>query len=336
MRGPDARAIDLVFVGHRCCDHSPNSGYDQVCALFPQAGWLNGPALEAGRIEWYRPRQGAAASTPPLFHVFYGDCSGRALPAILRERFPGAPIVSSVHKPVSRLREDLLARKAIEASDAIITVTDVQARELAALELPGEIHAIPHGVWPSIFRPASQSARPRSDVLIVGSFLRDWEGARHVIQALARHGVRMVAVGAGAREHLHDENLPVQVLPRVSESELTELYDRAAAVFLPFLDATASNALLEAMAAGCPVVCPRLPALVDEYLRDDSDTFAVGQYDVAAALLLRYVRSPADRDAKSRTLLAKAEEFDWARLKPRFEAVFKDVAARAAVAYGLV
>jgi glycosyltransferase involved in cell wall biosynthesis len=336
MTGRDARALDLVFVGHRCCDHSPNSGYDQVCALFPEAGWLHGPALEAGRLEWHRERQGAAATTAPLFHVFYGDCSGRRLPAILRERFPGAPIISSVHKPVARLLEDPVARQAVEASDAIITVSQVQANALAPLRLPGAVHAIPHGVWTRVFRPAAPSARPRADVLIVGSFLRDWDGASRVIMTLAQHGVRSVAVGAGAREHLRREDLPVEVLPRVSEGELAALYDGAAAVFLPFLDATASNALVEAMAAGCPVVCPRFPSLVNEYLLDDSDAFEVGRYDDAAERLLRYARRPADRDLRSRELMTRAEAFDWARLKPRYEAVYENVAASADIAYGLV
>ena len=267
--------------------------------------------------------------------MFYGDCSGRALPAILRSRYPGAQIISSAHKPVSRLRDDPPARHALEASDAIITVSEMQARELVTLGLPVEAYAVPHGVWTRVFRPASASARARSDVLIVGSFLRDWDGAKHVIAELARHGVHSVAVGAGARDHLNGLDVPVDVLPRVSEDELAALYDRAAAVFLPFLDATASNALLEAMAAGCPVVCPRFPSLVDEYLHDDSDAYEAGRYDIAASQLLRYVRSPSDRAEKSQQLMAQAEVFDWSRLKPRYEAVYKEVAANAAIAYGL-
>ena len=335
MSAPDERAIDLVFVGHRCCDHSPSSGYDQICALFPEAGWLNGPALEAGRVEWYREPRGVAPTTVPLFHVFYGDCSGRALPAILRARYPGAQIVSSAHKPVSRLRDDPPARHALEASDAVITVSEVQARELTTLGLPVAAYAVPHGVWTRVFRPASASSHARADVLIVGSFLRDWDGAKHVIAELARHGVRSVAVGAGAREHLDGLHALVDVLPRVSEDALAALYDRAAAVFLPFLDATASNALVEAMAAGCPVVCPRFPSLVDEYLHDDSDAYDVGSYDTAARQLLRYVRSPSDRAEKSQQLMAQSAAFDWSHLKPRYDAVYKDVAANAAVAYGI-
>jgi glycosyltransferase involved in cell wall biosynthesis len=328
-------SMDVVFVGHRCCDHSPSGGYDQVCALFPDAGWLHGPALEAGRIEWQRRPQAGDTTMPRVFHVFYGDCSGKALPAILRQRFAGASIISSAHRPISQLRIDQPARLALEASDAIITVSDTQARDFADLGLPGPVYPIPHGVWTKTFRPTTSSQLQRTEVLLVGSFLRDWKGAREVVASLAQQGIRSVALGAGAREHLLVENGLVDVLPRVSEEELAGWYDRAAAVFLPFVDATASNALLEAMAAGCPVVCPRLPSLVKDYLGDDSDAYEPGRYDVATARLVRYVRNPSDRDAKSKALMMRADRFDWARLVPRYAAVYEKVAADSRIACGL-
>lgn len=320
--------IDLVFAGHRCCDHSPSSGYDQVCSLFPEAGWLDGRALEAGRLEWIREPQGAASAARRLFHVIYGDCSGKPLPAILRRRFPGARIVSSAHQPLARLATDRPAIDALETSDAIITVSTAQARELAASGLATPIHAVPHGVWTEVFRPAAAPAgRRRRNVLLVGSFLRDWEGAKQVVGELARAGIRSIALGAGARANLAGNGSRLEVPQRVSETELAELYQRSAALFLPLLDATASNALLEAMAAGCPVVCPRLRPLVEEYLDGDADCYPAGRYDVAASRLLHYVRNPVARLARAQQLMKRAAEFDWARIKQRYAAVYEEVAA---------
>lgn len=319
--------IDLVFVGHRCCDHSPSSGYDQVCSLFPEAGWLDGRALEAGQLEWQREPQETASMAHGLFHVIYGDCSGKTLPDILRQRFPEAKIVSSAHQPVARLTADLPAMNALKASDAIITVSSAQGRDLAAYGLAAPIYSIPHGVWTRVFQPTSTPSGPhRRSVLLVGSFLRDWEGAKQVAGLLAQAGVRSIALGAGAHANLVGDG-SLEVPPRVSEVELAELYQQSAAVFLPFLDATASNALLEAMAAGCPVVCPRLRPLVGEYLDDDSDAYEAGRYDLAAARLLHYVCDPAAREAKARQLMKRAGEFDWARIKHRYATVYEQVAA---------
>ena len=322
--------MELVFAGDRCCDHSPSSGYDQVCSLFPAAGWLSGRALEAGNVMWHREPSRSAEEGPRVFHVFYGDCSGKPLPALLRERFPGSIIVSSAHQPVSRLLADAPALAALKASDAIITVSELQRRELADVELPAPVYAVPHGVWTDVFRPQSPpDGAERKDVLFVGSFLRDWDEAKQVAMELARAGVRPIALGAGPRQHLVGD-LPIDVAPRVSEEELARMYHRAAAVFLPFLEATASNALLEAMAAGCPVVCRRLPSLVDEYLGDDSDTYEAGQYDRAAARLLYYVGNSGARAAKSAQLMARAEQFEWSRIKDRFTAIYAETAVASA------
>jgi glycosyltransferase involved in cell wall biosynthesis len=318
----------LVFVGDRCCDHSLSSGYDQVCSLFPDAGWLGGRALEAGRIEWFRHPEPPTQASPRILHVIYGDCSGKSLPELLRRRFPNALIVSSVHQPIVRLRADPAACKALSASNAIVTVSNEQARELEELGLEVPIHAVPHGVWTGVFRPRSRWRHySRQDVLLVGSFLRDWAGAKRVVAELARIGVRSIALGAGALKHLAGNDSLVSVPPRVTEAELAELYDRSAVLFLPFVEATASNALLEAMAAGCPVVCPRLPALVEEYLGDDLDSFDAGRYDIAVERILHYIRHQSDRESRRSVLMTRAYALDWSRVKPRLAWAYEHLAA---------
>lgn len=320
----------LVFVGHRCGDHSPSSGYDQICSLFPEAGWLDGRELAEGRVTWHR-RPAVSLhedGSAPLFHVFYGDCSGSSLPAILRSKFPEATIVSSLHQPVARLAADPAARAALDHVDAVITVSDIQARQLDDLGLGIPVHSIPHGVRARAFRPSLPANAPRHHVLLVGTYLRDWQGARRVVDLLAGAGVSAVVVGANPPADLFAGHGHVEVAGRLSEGELARMYDRSAALFLPVLDATASNALLEAMAAGCPVVCPRLPSLVDEYLADASDSFEPKRYETAAARLLSYVKEPGRRAAKSHALMKRAEEFDWSRLKPRYARAYEEILAR--------
>jgi glycosyltransferase involved in cell wall biosynthesis len=319
--------MNLVFVGDRCCDHSPSSGYDQVCSLFPDAGWLSGKQLSAGRWDWIREPARASACPRYLFHVLYGDCSGRALPAILREKHPQAVIVGSVHQPIAKLVEDRAGLAALSAVDAVITVSEIQSRQLADLQVAAARHVVPHGVWTQKFRPRTSTAdQPREQALLVGNYLRDWAGARQALGMLARVGIQSVVVGSAAPERLGFTDPRVVVLPRVSEAELAALYDHSAALLLPVVDATASNALLEAMAAGCPVVCPRFPSLVDEYIGDDLDSFQSGRYDVAVDRLLGYVRQPADRAVRSVALRQRAKRFDWSHLRSRYHETYNDIA----------
>jgi glycosyltransferase involved in cell wall biosynthesis len=316
----------LVFVGDPCHDHSDSSGYHQLCSLFPQAGWLGAKALAEGELSWHR-RPGDLDRRPAVFHVLYGDCSHTTLPAILRRRFPSARIVSTAHQPAARLRRDAAVMASLRVADVIVTVSGEQARLLAGDHGVGvPVCAIPHGVWVSRFRLSPESiATPRTDVLLVGRHLRDWDGARYVLDALAGHGIRSVVLGAFAAAHLPRPHALVDLRGRVSEADLARLYDRSAVLFLPLLDGTASNAVLEAMAAGCPVVCPDIGSLVEEYLGDRLDAFEPGRYDAAVGRILGYVRSPAHRSARSNVLAQRAEQFDWACLRPRYERLYRAV-----------
>jgi glycosyltransferase involved in cell wall biosynthesis len=320
--------MNLAFVGHRCCDHSPSSGYDQVCALFPNAGWLSGPDLAAGDLRWFREPDAIDAQAAQVFHVFYGDCSGSALPAILRQRFPHAVIVSTVHQPVDRLRNDPAGYASLYSVDGIITVSRIQLRQLTKLRLDTPIRFVPHGVWTDIFRPPGVTTGERKDVLLVGNYLRDWDGTARLVHKLAAAGVRTVVVGSAAASRLSVEHPLVELRSHISEPDLTEAYDRSAALLLPVLDATASNALLEAMSSGCPVICPRLPSLVDDYLGDGIDAFEPGDYDRAAELALGYIAQPERRAARSKVLLERVRRFDWSHLGPELQAAYEAIVAQ--------
>ena len=323
--------MSLVFVGDRCGDHSPSSGYDQLCALFPRAGWLSGRSLAVGELSWIRPPAERLDLSQTLFHVLYGDCSGRALPSVLRERWPQATIVSTVHQPVSRLMGDQAALASMTVVDEIITVCQAQARVLAGLGLSAPVRVVPHGVWTAAFHAASAEEPPERDtVLLVGTYLRDWHVANQVIGRLARCGVQSVVVGPTAGAHIAIEHPLVRLLPRLPEQELARRYQTSAALLLPVVDATASNALLEAMAAGCPVVCSRVSSLVDEYLGDDSDSFEPGNPDAAVDRILRYITDPSTRTTRAHALARRAEHFDWARLQRRYALSYKQIRCGAA------
>ena len=319
---------DLVFVGHRCCDHSPSSGYDQICSIFPKAGWLDGRRLAAGRLAWQRPPQAQIDLARSVFHVFYGDCSGSRLPAILRQRFPDASIVLTLHQPVSRMVRDADAMAAVREADAALTVTESQARAVRELDLAPFVRSVPHGVWTRAFRPSGAGRGRRSEVLLVGNYLRDWDAAIRLVDMLAGAGVRSRIVGTNAPRRLFAGREHVTVAERLTERALADAYDRAAALVMPVHDGTASNAVLEAMSAGCPVVCSAVSALVDEYVGDRVDAFDEGQHDVALAHLLRYVEQPRARAARSRALMQRVQRLDWSNLAERYARVFEEILAR--------
>ena len=203
--------MQLVFVGHRCCDHSPSSGYDQICSLFPEAGWLEGPALEAGRLEWIRE-----PATPALQGRSCSMCS-TATAAAAAAGDPARAVSGRDHlvrpsacvPPATGYRR--LARARGERRDHHrVRGASPRARRLR----PAHPHLCrcPRRLDPASSVAATPAAH-RVHVLLVGSFLRDWTAATQVAAGLAEAGVRCVAIGAGPRSHLVSEGTPIEVLP---------------------------------------------------------------------------------------------------------------------------
>lgn len=309
-------------MGERCCDHSTSSGYHQICSILPEAGWLSERELLAGRLCWYRPPV-EEPGPDTLFHVFYGDRS--RVPAILRSRFPEAVTVSTLHQPILPISTDVAWQDSVLAVDAVITVSRVQAQQLGELGIGKPLYSVPHGVWAAAFRPASGVVeRPREQVLLVGNHLRDWSTAGLVVERLAELDVDTVVLEPRGSYNRTSGDYFDKVLARVSEPELAGLYDDSAALFLPVENATASNALLEAMAAGCPVVSTDVPALV-EYLGDRSDSFEYGAVEAAVSTLLAYVRDSRRRFVRSQELMRRARYFDWSELRWRYLQVYREV-----------
>ena len=207
-------------------------------------------------------------------------------------------------------------------------MSEVQARELTALDAGVPVLAIPHGVWTRAFSPAVAD-RPRTEVLLVGNYLRDWRATERIVELLARRGVRCRLVGTNAPRQRYENHPTITVAPLLSEPELAAAYDESAALLMPVLAATASNALLEAMAAGCPVVCSAAPSLVDEYIGDRVDAFE--EDDGAVDHLLRYVADPMARAARSERLRARAQRFDWRVLASQYAAAYAELAGTRAL-----
>ncbi len=115
----------------------------------------------------------------------------------------------------------------------------------------------------------------------------------------------------------------VEVLGRVSDTELTELYRSAWVFCLPSSYEGFGIPYVEAMAAGCPVVATPNPGareVLDEGrygLLVDPDR--VG--DTIAELLL----DPGRRQEMATRGAARAAQYSWDVVLDRYEAVYRDL-----------
>ena len=179
----------------------------------------------------------------------------------------------------------------------ITAVSEKARREVVRYyrRLPSEIPLIPNGVELDLFRPqlvqqwrektrAHLGLREDQFVLLfVGHHFRH-KGARYAVETLARLPERVVllVLGAGTPEQLP---VPPDLLACLTRSrrvmfahtdrEIWRYYGAVDALLFPSLYESFALVVLEAMAAGLPVITTRTVALGDEAIQDGENGFVV-------------------------------------------------------------
>ena len=271
--------------------------------------------------------------TPPgdIFHALNQrvDAKARRTISTFHDLFVMSGEYSS---PEFRERFTLQAKHAAERSDLIVTVSQFTAGQVEKLlGFPAaRIRVIPHGVK----MPAASHARRENIVLFVGVIQRRKNIARLVkaFEALPTDWKLILAGdpnGYGAEaEHRAIAGSPrhsqIEVLGRVTNTQLESLYRRARIFAFPSLDEGFGIPVLEAMGHGIPVVtsnCSGMPDAAGDaaLLVNPKDT------DELASALLRLAEDQTLRDDLIRRGLERARSFSWDAAVERTWAVYKEL-----------
>jgi phosphatidylinositol alpha-mannosyltransferase len=232
-----------------------------------------------------------------------------------------------------------LLRRAFDRLDGRIAVSEA-ARRYVGRYFPGEYTLIPNGVDTSRFRPdleplpAAGGAGP--SVLFVGRLERR-KGFVHLLRAFARLGrtlpeARLLVAGAyGGAERRRFAGTAAQLgagrvafLGPLDPAELARCYASADVFCAPSLGGESFGiVLLEAMAAGRPVVCSDIPGY-REVVQPGRQGLLVPPADepALAAALLRLLADPALRAALGSAGRRRAAGFDWELVTARVEAAY--------------
>ncbi len=177
----------------------------------------------------------------------------------LKKKFPNTKFVATFHKPPSLLQETITDVSALRKLDGAIAVGANQVEFLKQwLDLENVVY-IPHGVDTEFFKP-NLSLKQNSTLLFVGQHLRDFDTFNHTISILVDIikdlKVKVVLHPAYISKIVSLPN--IEILTRISDFELLKLYQEATALYLPMLDSTACNSILEAMACGVPIITSKI------------------------------------------------------------------------------
>ncbi len=210
------------------------------------------------------------------------------------------------------------------------------AREFANRYFPAEYTIIPNGVDAATYStPTALDASYREimadtpTVLFVGRFNEERKGFQYLLEAMAlvqqtRPDVRLVVAGGGdptpfkaLMRGLQVRN--VQFLGYVSKEQLAALYQTATVFCAPSTGGESFGiVLLEAMAAGCPVVAADNPGYRDvlTHRREGLLVPARSSHALAVALLQLIEDEPV-RMAMTEAGRIKSHDYAWERVAVR-------------------
>jgi glycosyltransferase involved in cell wall biosynthesis len=234
-----------------------------------------------------------------------------------------------------RRRFEKQAREAAKRSDLIIAVSEFTANQVT--ELLGveraRIRVIPHGAG-----AVETAATPREAIILSVGALQARKNILRLIDAFERidaPGWRLVLAGSqgwGASAIVDRVNTSAQrgridLLGFVSDHERESLYRRCGIFAFPSLDEGFGIPVLEAMAAGAPVLTSNRSSLPE--VAGDA-ALLVDPYDVDAIAggLEKLVKQAPLREALVERGYERARQFTWERAIHATWRVYKEVAGK--------
>lgn len=241
----------------------------------------------------------------------------------------------------ARVTSKRIIAKQAARSASVSTVAQSVAEELSEYYGLDDVHVVGNGVNPEEFHPVDEPA-DEPYLLYVGR-LDHRKGIGDLLDAaetlLPGRDLTLKIVGKGPlgekyRQRVRDRGLAddVEFLGHVDREVLVDLYQRATVCVIPSHYEGLPTVLLEAMAAGRPVVATAVSGCLD-VVDDDENAVLVPPRDppALAAAVDELLDDPARRDrlgaAARETVLA---EYTWSAIADKYEALYEAAVGEAA------
>ena len=339
---PQNAQFSTIALTKRMAHHRARSGYNSMLRFLRPDSVVHANSSRAGRIvnglsrrplrpltgsEWYglaclwgelRAAIGArTVSRPAVVHVLYGEDLLFGLPHLLPA---DVRLVATFHQPAERFRALVRNLDVVRRLDAVIVLDD-RNREYFESLLPGRVHSLRLGVDTDYWSPG-----PRDDgrrrCIMVGTHLRDFELLGAVMRSLIAEGFEWDIVTVSPQVSRLPVHPRVRIHRNITDLQLRELYRLADASLLPLRGASASNALLQSLACGTPVIATDVGG-VRSY-GEDSPAVRLAPSadgDAHAEAIREVTKQPSLRSA-ART---DALRYDWSRVAADHERLFAGV-----------
>jgi glycosyltransferase involved in cell wall biosynthesis len=347
MIGPSVRYVVFRY-GH----HSPHSGYSRLAEYATaqdQARVIRVDKPLPRRIIRERMLWRLAKGTPGydraamaaelkvawlmlresgyIYHFLYGEKTYHYvgyLNNVRRNR-----LVATFHLPLSGIRRAVKIDWHIRQLSAVVCVGRSQQEFFEGILNPDSIFFVPLGADTEYYTPPAPSAIRNPDLcLVVGENYRDFPTLRGVIELVTyyRPKTQFVSVSSPRSLELIGPHPNLTVRSGIPESELLDLYRTAALLVMPLRDATANNAVLEAMACGLPLVLSDVGSIRDYVNPECAVLIPPHDSRGMAEAVLDLLDSPDERRQMSERARQQALDFSWPKTVEKLRSVYETVA----------
>ena len=275
-------------------------------------------------------------------HLYHANLYGR-----LAARLAGVPAIATVHNVYTRskLHRRLLNRLLSRISARVIAVSDEVRNDLVARDGidPGRVATIHNGIDLRRVQSAltREQARARlgipADALAVGCIgrLEEQKGHRFLLEACAQlPDIRLIIAGDGRlRRDLENQSAALGIASRTAflgaRSDVADILCALDVHVMPSLWEGLSIAMLEAMAAGLPLVISDVSGVAEAFGEEECGIRVPPRDSAALAQAMRELAKNPERRAR----LGEAgrrrvrAEFDIEVMLRRLTAVYEDACA---------
>jgi glycosyltransferase involved in cell wall biosynthesis len=260
-----------------------------------------------------------------LIHYLDGEHSAQYLPRFRRRRLLRAKLIGSYHQPPEVL-DTLVNRSIVSQLDFATVVSPVQLPYFRDLLGEERVRLILHGIDVDFFRPA---AAPRVAgkfrCITVGHYLRDYRALGETARKL--EGTREIEFHVVSSQAAALVGRPNVTIHRgIDDDALLKIYQQSDVLFIPLLQSTCNNAILEAIACGLPVISTALPSVQAYLPGGEAVLLKENDPDLLSDAVLRLAHHPEERRRMGNAARRRAEELDWRRIAPEFAAIYSSLA----------
>lgn len=216
--------------------------------------------------------------------------------------------------------------------DGVVVVASNQIAFFSNLVGPERVFFVPHGIDTATFMPGEHE--PDGDnptVLCVGQTLRDFDTFYEVARALGDRAPKVRFLLIAHPTGIESDLAKLRSLKNfefrtgIGELGLIQAYQRSQLLFLPLLDSTANNALLEGMSCGLPIVATDVGGVRD-YV-DESSVALIPRSDsiAAAEAVMELLEDECKRRQWGEANRKHALSFDWLVVAEEMKRVYEQV-----------